>query len=84
MVFSKIKNLLSLILAAAESARVYILPSGCIEHYYTKNKVSYMPVAAKDKLFHEEYDFLQTLSAEQIIKNYPELNSILEKACAKI
>ena len=81
---SKIKNLLSLILAAAESARVYILPSGCIEHYYTKNKVSYMPVAAKDKLFHEEYDFLQTLSAEQIIKNYPELNSILEKACAKI
>lgn len=81
---SNIKNLLSLILASAEAARVYILPGGCIEHYYTQNPVLYMPVAGKDKLFHEEYDYMQTLTPEQIVKKYPELNSIIEKARAKI
>ncbi|MBQ0002947.1 MAG: hypothetical protein KBT21_05370, partial [Treponema sp.] len=76
----KIKNLLSVILAAAEAARVYILPTGCIEHYYTQNKVNYMPVPGKDRLFHEEYDYLQTLSESQVTIDYPILCNLIEKA----
>lgn len=83
-IVSKIKNLLSLSLAAAEAARVYILPSGCIEHYYTRNPVHYMPISGKDKLFHEEHDYMQTLTSDEIEKNYPVLSSITQRACARI
>ncbi|MCR5612878.1 ATP-dependent nuclease [Treponema sp.] len=82
-VISNIKNLLSITLASAEAARVYVLPEGCIEHYYTQNKVLYMPVPGKDRLFHEEYDFLQSLSEEEKRRAYPELVSIIERACSK-
>ena len=46
------KNLFSIVIASAASASVFILPRGCIEHYYTQSCVQYMPVSAKDKLFH--------------------------------
>ena len=82
-IIPNIKNLLSITLAAAEAARVYILPNGCIEHYYTQNEVSYMPIAGKDRLFHEEYDYIQSLNEEEKRKSYPELISIIEKACSR-
>ena len=82
-IIPNIKNLLSITLAAAEAARVYILPNGCIEHYYTQNEVSYMPISGKDRLFHEEYDYIQSLNEEEKRKSYPELISIIEKACSK-
>ena len=82
-VISNIKNLLSITLAAAEAGRVYILPEGCIEHYYTQNEVLYMPISGKDRLFHEEYDYIQSLSEEEKRKSYPELVSIIERACSK-
>ena len=75
-----VKNLFSLILAACEAARVYILPKGCIEHYYTQSTVKYMPVSAKDKLFRMELDFIQDAHKKSIRKNYAPLISILEKA----
>lgn len=75
-----VKNLFSLILAACEAARVYILPKGCIEHYYTQSTVKYMPVSAKDKLFRMELDFIQDAHRKSIRKNYAPLISILEKA----
>lgn len=74
-------NLFNLIIKAAQACRIYILPSGCIEHYYYKTKVDYMPVSAKDKLFHIEYDYLCNATPKQLKKSYPKLIEILEKAC---
>lgn len=75
-----IKNLFQFILAAAESARVYILPKGCIEHYYTQSKILYMPVSGKDKLFRIELDFIQDAHRKTVMKKYADLISLLEKA----
>ena len=83
-IIHNVKNLFSLILAAAEASRVYVLPSGAIEHFYTQNKVSYMPISGKDKLFHEEFEYLQNLNSEEIKSKYPELTSIIKKACSKL
>ena len=78
-----IKNLANLILAAIEASRVYILPRGCIEHYYTQSIIQYMPVSAKDRLFRAELDFMQDSHRKTVRKNYGELIDILEKACSR-
>lgn len=66
-----------------ESARVYILPKGCIEHFYTQSTVYYMPVSAKDRLFHTELEHLVETSPAKLKKEYPELVSILNRACRR-
>ena len=78
-----IKNLTSLIFAAAESARVYILHKGCIEHYYTRSTVNYMPVSGKDKLFREELDFIMDTRPKTVRKQYESLIFLLEAATSK-
>lgn len=80
--FPYIKNLYSIILAAAEAARVYILPKGCIEHYYVRSDIQYMPVSGKDRLFHGELEHIQNSSAKTIRRDYAELLAILQKALA--
>lgn len=77
-----ILNLSNLILAAFETARVYILPRGCIEHFYTQSKVDYMPVSGKDKLFHAEFEAMVNMTPAELREHYPELVEILEKACS--
>ena len=77
---SAIKNLYSLILAAAEAARVYILPKGCIEHYYAKNDIQFMPVPGKDRLFHAELEHILNSSAKTVRRDYADLITILQKA----
>lgn len=78
-----IRNLFNLILAATESTRVYILPKGCIEHYYIQSKILYMPISAKDKLFHYENNYIQQCHKKTIRKKYGELIEILKKACVR-
>ena len=78
-----IKNLYSFILAAAEAARVYILPRGCIEHYYVRNDILFMPVPGKDRLFHAELEHITTASPKLVRRDYSELIAILEKALAR-
>ncbi|BDC92963.1 ATP-dependent nuclease [Treponema bryantii] len=78
-----IKNLAAFILAAAEAARIYILPKGCIEHYYTRTSIQYMPVSAKDRLFRNELEFIQDAHRKSVRKNYSELIELLEKAASK-
>lgn len=73
-------RLKSLILRAGEKARVYILPRGCIEHYYTQTRVEYMPISGKDKLFHQERDYLISQSPKTLREEYPELIGIIQKA----
>ncbi len=80
---SLIKNLAAFILAAAEAARIYILPKGCIEHYYTRTSIQYMPVSAKDRLFRNELEFIQDAHRKSVRKNYSELIELLEKAASK-
>ena len=75
-----VKNLYSIILAAAEAARVYILPKGCIEHYYVKNDIYFMPVPGKDRLFHAELEHILSSSPKIIRRDYEPLITILEKA----
>ena len=77
------RNLFSLILAGAAAASVYILPRGCIEHYYTQSEVRYMPVTAKDRLFHAERENLLTADEESVREDYRELIEILESACTR-
>ena len=79
-----IKNLYRITLAGAEAARVYILPKGCIEHYYMQTKNDYMPISGKDKLFHTEREHLMHTSRKNIQKDYAGLIEILEKACARV
>ena len=79
----EIQSLLSLILAGAASCGVYILPNGCIENYYTQNKILFMPVLAKDKLFHEELQFIMNSDIKTIRYKYKDLIAILENVCAK-
>lgn len=76
-----ILNLYKIILNCIETCRVYILPCGCIEHYYVKNSVQYMPISGKDKLFHSEYAYISPAPEFQLKKKYPVLIEILEKAC---
>lgn len=76
-----VKNLAHLIFAAIETSRVYILPKGAIEHYYIKNKIEYMPISGKDRLFHAELEFINNEKPFVIIKKYSELINILERAC---
>ncbi len=78
-----IKNLSSLIFAAAESARVYILHKGCIEHYYTRSVINYMPVSGKDKLFREELEFIMDSRPKTVRKQYEPLIFLLEAATAR-
>ena len=78
-----IKNLTSLIFAAAATARVYILPNGCIEHYYTQNHVQYMPISGKDKLFHKEQEYMSQVQPEVLRMEYNELIEILDQACMR-
>ena len=78
-----ILNLVNLILAAFETARVYILPRGCIEHFYTMSKVDYMPVSGKDKLFHTEFEAMVNMTSSELRNKYPEITAILEKACSR-
>ena len=78
-----IKNLFYITVAGAEAARVYILPKGCIEHYYTQSQIDYMPVSAKDKLFHTELEHLLHTSRKKIQKEYSGLIELLEKACVR-
>ena len=79
-----IKNLYAIILAAVEAARVYILPRGCIEHYYVMNDIQFMPVPGKDRLFHAELDHIMSSKPKTVRKDYGELISILEKALARV
>ena len=76
-----IKNLASLIFAAAEACRVYILNKGCIEHYYRMSKNQYMPLSGKDKLFQMEYNHIMAISKSKLKKEYSDLINILTKAC---
>ena len=78
-----IKNLAAFILAATEAARIYILPKGCIEHYYTRSSIQYMPVSAKDRLFRNELEFIQDAHRKTVRKNYSGLIEILEKAAGR-
>ncbi len=83
MMINYVKNLSPIIFDAIEASRVYILQKGCIEHYYTQSKILYMPVSAKDRLFHLENKFIQSSHRKTIRKNYGELIKILEKACIR-
>ena len=78
-----IKNLVAFILAAVESARVYILHKGCIEHYYSQTNLKYMPVSGKDKLFRNELDFIQSAHKKSVRKAYSDLIVLLEKASSR-
>lgn len=77
-------NLRNLILAAFETAQVFILPDGCIEHYYKQSEVKYMPVSAKDRLFHAELESLSEMDDDELKKEYSELIGILNRACIRV
>ncbi len=78
-----VRNLFNLILAGAVAAGVYILPLGCIEHYYTQSNVRYMPVAGKDRLFHIERKHLLQADPQLIAQEYASLISLLEAVCTR-
>lgn len=78
-----VKKLCRLIFAAAESARVYVLPKGCIEHYYIQNKTEYMPVPGKDRLFHEERAFMLSVKPANLRRSYAALTDILFRALSR-
>lgn len=78
-----IRNLFAIVVAGAAAASVYILPRGCIEHYYRRSDVRYMPISSKDRLFHAEREYLLTADEADVRREYAELISILESACAR-
>lgn len=78
-----IKKLAAIIFAGAEAAKVYILRKGCIEHYYSRNSIMYMPVSGKDKLFRYELDYIQEAPRKAVRRSYAGLIEILEKCVSR-
>ena len=62
---------------------MYVLPKGCIEHYYIQNKTEYMPVPGKDRLFHEERAFMLSVKPANLRRSYAALTDILFRALSR-
>jgi len=67
-------------LQCIESAKVFIIPDGELEHHFKASAIDYLNIKDKDKLFHSERDFILGLNKDNVEENYTYLLSILKKS----
>lgn len=64
---------------AIKMANIFIIPQGELEHFFVNCSVDYLNITNKDKLFHDEKDFILSLgNKEDVGSNYSELVGLLE------
>lgn len=64
---------------AIKMANIFIIPQGELEHFFVNSSVDYLNITSKDKLFHDEKDFILSLgNKEDIASNYSELVGLLK------
>jgi len=69
------------VLLAFQAAKVFIVPSGEIEHHYRHAEIDYLNYGKKDELFHRELDFLLGLASPELVKStYQELINVVLQA----
>jgi hypothetical protein len=69
------------VLLAFQAAKVFIVPSGEIEHHYRHAEIDYLNYGKKDELFHRELDFLLGLASPELVKStYQELLNVVLQA----
>lgn len=72
---------LEILIEAFEASRIFILPKGELENYYTQTPIDYLNVTNKDTSFHSERDFILSCPDKATLENsYPELLPILKKS----
>lgn len=80
---TRLKSLLTHTLNCFENSSVFVLAKGEIENYYTTYTGNQYSIATNNKTdyFLTEYDAICTLSKAQLVEQYPELISLLDKLC---
>ncbi|MDD4636287.1 MAG: AAA family ATPase [Bacteroidales bacterium] len=70
---------------AIKRANIFIIPQGELEHFFIKSTIDYLNITNKDKLFHDEKDFILSLDNKQEIENnYSDLIRILKESVPHI
>lgn len=77
------KTLSAQIVSCLENSNVFVLEKGEIENYYTTYTENQYSIADNKKTDHflAEYDAINALSKSQLIEQYPEIISLLDKIC---
>lgn len=74
-----------ILLDAFQSANIYILPNGELEHYYTQTTIDYLNVSNKDVAFHTERDFILSCTDNSLLESsYSGLLPILKNSVPQI
>jgi hypothetical protein len=63
-----------------ESAKIFIIPKGELEHYFKATTFNYLNINDKYKLFHSERDFILGLNKDSVENEYTDILLILKKA----
>ena len=66
---------------AIKASNVYIIQKGELEHFYVANKINYLNISGnKDKLFHDERNYILDLNSDLVYTEYSEILSLLKEA----
>lgn len=80
---TRAKSLVRHILNCLEMSNVFVLAKGEIENYYTTYTDNQYSIADNNKTdyFLTEYDAINALSKEQLLEQYPDIITLLDKIC---
>lgn len=67
-------------LKCIETANIYIIPDGELEHYFKATSIDYLNITNKDKLFHTEREYILGLDKDAINREYDDILSLLRKS----
>jgi hypothetical protein len=70
---------------AIKSVKIFIISQGELEHFFVNSSVNYLNITNKDKLFHDEKDFILSLDNKKDVEsNYSDLIGLLEESVPHI
>lgn len=63
-----------------KASKIFIIPTGELEHFFQATPVDYLKISNKDKLFHAERNYLLGLSGPDIASQYVDVLNILKES----
>lgn len=60
-----------------KASKIFIIPTGELEHFFRATPVDYLDITNKDKLFHSERDYLLNLNGNEVASQYEAILSLL-------
>lgn len=63
-----------------KASKIFIIPTGELEHFFQATPVDYLKISNKDKLFHAERNHLLGLSGSDIASQYVDVLNILKES----